>query len=65
MKITINPDKSVVEKIRAALKNNDNHCPCSVKKSPDTKCMCKDFIEKKESGWCRCHLYYKEIEGEE
>ena len=65
MKIQINPDKEFVENIRQKIENNSGYCPCKIEKSEDTKCMCKDFLEQKYDGWCKCLLYYKShIEGE-
>lgn len=61
MKIYTNPDIGTVTKIKEALKNNDGFCPCSIIKNEDTKCMCKEFREQKESGYCHCMLYYKEV----
>jgi ferredoxin-thioredoxin reductase catalytic subunit len=58
-KIILNPDKDVVDAVRAALKENDGYCPCRLEKTADTKCMCKDFREQ-ESGMCHCGLYIKE-----
>jgi ferredoxin-thioredoxin reductase catalytic subunit len=58
MKITLNPDEEYVKEIRAALKNNGGYCPCSLTKTEDTKCMCKEFRELK-SGMCHCGLYEK------
>ena len=58
MKIIINPDKEVVEEVRKALKNNDGYCPCKLVKTPDTKCMCKEFRDQ-ASGECHCGLYIK------
>lgn len=62
MKVSLNPDKEYVNKIRNALKNNDNHCPCKIIKDSSTKCMCEEFrnmIENKEYGAsCHCGLYY-------
>jgi ferredoxin-thioredoxin reductase catalytic subunit len=60
MRVTTNPDKEHVKEIREALKLNNNHCPCSIIKSPDTKCMCKEFrdmIEIGVVGECHCNLY--------
>lgn len=57
--IIINQDKEFVRKMKKALKENSNYCPCRVEKTENTKCMCKDFREQK-SGWCHCGLYYKE-----
>lgn len=39
---------------------SDLHCPCKVKKNEDTLCMCKEFREQNEPGYCHCGLYYKE-----
>lgn len=60
MKIKVNEDKVLVEKIRAKLKENGGYCPCRLKKTEDTKCMCKEFIESNEPGPCHCGLYIKE-----
>ena len=59
MAIKVVDDIEHVKTIREALKNNDGYCPCMVEKSPDTKCMCKEFREM-ESGICHCGLYVKE-----
>lgn len=58
MKITTNSNKEQVELIRAKLRENDGYCPCRVKKTEDTKCICKDFLEQEE-GMCHCGLYVK------
>ena len=49
------------EEIQAAVKANDGYCPCMRIKIPDTKCMCKEFRELKETGICHCGLYKKII----
>lgn len=46
------------EKIKQAVKDNDNYCPCRISKNKDTKCMCKEFREMSE-GVCHCGLYQK------
>ena len=48
--------------IAAAVKENGGYCICSVDKTPETKCMCKEFVERKESGVCHCGLYKKTFE---
>ena len=58
MKIIQNPDKKFVAEIRHKLKENNGYCPCSLIKSEDTKCMCKEFRETDE-GMCHCGLYIK------
>ena len=60
MTIKINPNKDHVQEVRDALAKNDGYCPCKIDKTPETKCMCKDFIDKIESGYngpCECELY--------
>lgn len=60
MRITTNPNKEFVSEIRAKLKANDNYCPCRLSKTPDTKCMCKEFreqIARGKAGECHCGLY--------
>lgn len=58
--IKINP-KADAENIRKAIKLNGGYCPCALVKNPDTKCMCKDFLENMGPGECHCGLYIKEI----
>jgi hypothetical protein len=59
MKIKVTEDKAWAEEVRAALKVNDGFCPCSIERTEDTKCICKEFREQ-ESGKCHCGLYEKE-----
>jgi len=59
MAIKVNTDSELVANVRQALKDNGGYCPCSLIKSEDTKCMCKEFREM-ESGTCHCGLYIKE-----
>ena len=58
MRIEITSDPVKKKEILDALKANDNYCPCRGEKTPDTKCMCKEFREQK-SGPCHCGLYIK------
>ena len=58
IKIILSDDAEHIAAIREALKANDGHCPCRFEKTPDTKCMCKEFREQ-ESGICHCGLYVK------
>lgn len=59
MKIILNSDKELVNKIRKKIKDNNGYCPCRLIKTEDTKCMCKEFIETNELGCCHCGLYEK------
>ena len=59
MKIKVTNNVELRDKMRQALKENDGYCPCRLEKTPETKCMCKEFLEQ-ESGPCHCGLYVKE-----
>lgn len=59
MKIKVTNNVELRDKIRQALKENQNYCPCKLEKIPENKCMCKEFLEQ-ESGPCHCGLYVKE-----
>ena len=58
MRIEITSDPVKKKEILDALKENSGYCPCRIEKTPDTKCMCKEFLEQK-SGPCHCGLYIK------
>ena len=57
-KIKVSEDKAVVEAIKEGLKKNGGYCPCRIERTPETKCMCKEFREQTE-GECHCGLYVK------
>ena len=63
MTVKLSENEELVQEIRKKLKENEGYCPCRIKKTPDTKCMCKEFREQK-SGECHCGLYIKTIKGE-
>lgn len=64
MKIRFNDDKELVAQVQAGLKARGGYCPCRLEKTPDTKCMCKEFRDQiadpEYEGYCHCYLYYKE-----
>ena len=64
MKITLNPDKEVVETIKEGLKRTGGYCPCRLARTEEFKCMCKEFKEQiadpEFEGFCHCMLYYKQ-----
>ena len=64
MKIKLNPDKEVVNTVRAGLKRTGGYCPCRLNRTEEFKCMCEEFkaqINDPEfEGFCHCMLYYKE-----
>lgn len=59
MKITKTTDKEVANAVLEGLKKNGGYCPCRVEKTPETRCMCKEFVEQQVDGYCHCGLYYK------
>ena len=59
MRIKVTKDKAHADEVREALKKNGGYCPCRIEKTPDTKCMCKEFLEQ-DSGECLCGIYVKE-----
>lgn len=59
MKISVVKDVDKVSKIKEALERNDGYCPCRLEKTPDTKCICKEFLESTSIGACHCGLYIK------
>ena len=59
MKIKVNPDRDIAEAVQEGLKRNNGYCPCVLEKTPDTKCMCKEFrdmIKAGQEGSCHCGL---------
>lgn len=61
VKIKLTDDPDYVAAVKQQLKDNDGYCPCRATKTPDTKCMCKEFREQ-EVGECHCGLYLKYYE---
>ena len=62
MKITFNPDEEVVKLIKEGLAKKGGYCPCTLEKTEDNKCMCKEFRDQIKDpdieGYCHCMLYY-------
>ena len=58
-KVKINENVKLVLAILSKL-SQDEHCPCRISRTEDTKCMCKEFrkmIDNGETGMCHCGLY--------
>ena len=51
--------REVEPSIKVLVARNGGYCPCAVFKTPDTKCMCKEFREKDTPGLCHCGRYEK------
>jgi len=66
LKFHINPDPEMVKRIQDGLYAKGGYCPCRVEKTPDTKCICKEFRDQLNDpnfyGYCHCMLFYKEKE---
>ena len=60
MRITVNADKDFVADVRKRIEENDGYCLCALERTSDTKCICKEFLERVEKGYCSCGLYKKE-----
>lgn len=63
MAVKLNEDKEVVKAIKEGLKIKGGYCPCRIEKTPENKCICKEFREQIADpdfeGYCHCRLYYK------
>ena len=63
MKITLNPDETIVKVIREGLERTGGYCPCRLERKPETLCMCSEFraqiADPDFEGYCHCMLYYK------
>ena len=55
-----NPDKEFIKNLRKRIKANSGYCPCHIEKTPDNKCLCKDF---RENGECICGLFIQDPES--
>lgn len=64
LKVRVSDDEFTVLAVRVGLENNDGYCPCKVSKTPETKCMCKEFRDQTTPGLCHCGLYEKYDDAE-
>ncbi|MGN0659037.1 MAG: ferredoxin-thioredoxin reductase catalytic domain-containing protein [Emergencia sp.] len=66
MSVRLNENKELVAKVQEGLKARDGYCPCRVLKTPENKCMCKEFRDQIADpafeGYCHCMLYYKSLD---
>ena len=65
IKVITNPDKDLVNEIRAKIKENNGHCACAITFDKSNKCMCEEFrqqIEEGVAGECHCGLYHIIVE---
>ena len=54
-----NPDAEFLKQVEEAINIRNGYCCCELEDTPDTKCMCKEFREQEESGFCHCGRFYK------
>lgn len=54
-----NPNPDTFKSISDAVKENGNYCCCAISKNNDSLCMCKNFREQEETGFCHCGRFYK------
>ena len=61
--IRLNENREIVETIREGLKAKGGYCPCRMQRTPEAKCMCKEFRDQiadpDYEGYCHCMLFYK------
>ena len=66
MKIKLNENKEIVDRIKKGLEEKNGYCPCKLQKIDENKCMCKEFREQiadpNFEGYCHCRLYYKSLD---
>lgn len=63
MKVRLNENKEVVERIKAGLEKKGGYCPCRLERTDENKCICAEFKQQIDDpnfeGFCHCMLYYK------
>lgn len=59
LKIIKNPDENKYNEVTEAVKQADGYCPCMLQRTPETKCICKEFKDQAEAGECHCGRYLK------
>jgi hypothetical protein len=57
--VITNPNKEEFQMVSDAVRANGNYCCCATEKTADTMCMCKEFRESQETGFCHCRRFYK------
>ena len=63
VRVIYNPDADLVASIKQKLEDNGGYCPCRVKRTPSSRCMCEEFrgqlADPNWYGECHCGLYVK------
>ena len=67
MKITLNPNREIVDAVKEGLRRTGGYCPCRRERTPEYKCMCEEFrrqiADPDFEGFCHCMRYDKSKEG--
>lgn len=63
-KIFMHQDINKRNELRQKIKNNNGYCISRDEHIPKNHCMCEQFKNRDSEGWCKCHLYYKELRTE-
>ena len=58
-KTKANPNTELFQEITKAVKDCEGYCCCEKERNEDTKCMCKNFREQEEGGFCHCGRFFK------
>lgn len=63
-KVTFNTDKRIVDMLAKKMSENGGYCPCRLQHTEEYRCPCEEFrrqiADPGFSGFCHCHLYFKE-----
>ena len=59
IKVFPNPNTEVLKDITTAIEENEGYCCCAIEKNDDSKCMCKEFRESRDDGFCHCGRFFK------
>lgn len=59
LKVKPHPHSELFQEISKAIKDNGGYCCCAMAKNEDTECMCKNFREQTEGGFCHCGRFFK------
>jgi len=63
MAVRYNDNEEIVKTVKEGLVRTGGFCPCRIYKTPEYKCMCREFREQIADpdfeGYCHCMLYYK------
>lgn len=61
--IKMNQDRDKFNSLRQQVADNMGYCPVK-ERSPENRCICKQFIDRDSEGYCKFRLYYKEARTE-